>query len=82
MNDLRKLAEPFALEDIEWRVSRSGTGKQGVFAMVLAYCTARAIQKKSKRASAKSKRKQLLQQAPTTKKNSTSAKPNSPVALP
>jgi len=46
MNDLRTLSEPFALEDIEWRVSRSGTGKQGVFCMVLAYCTARAIQKR------------------------------------
>lgn len=46
MNDLKRLAEPFPLDDIEWRVSRSGTGKQGVFCMVLAYITARAIQKR------------------------------------
>ncbi len=44
--DLTKLAEPFPLEDIEWRVSRSGQGGKGVFCMVLAYITARAIQKR------------------------------------
>lgn len=42
--DLAKLSEPFPLDDIEWRVSRSGMGPKGVFCMVLAYCTARAIQ--------------------------------------
>ena len=44
--DLRKLADPFPLEDIEWRVSRSGTGPKGIFCLVLAYITARAIQKR------------------------------------
>lgn len=42
--DLRKLAEPFPAEDIEWRVSRAGMGKKGPFCHVLAYITARAIQ--------------------------------------
>jgi len=44
--DLAKLAEPFPLEDIEWRVSRAGRGHNGVFCLVLAYITARAIQKR------------------------------------
>lgn len=44
--DLSKLTEPFPHEDIEWRVSRSGTGPKGLFCMVLAYITARAIQKR------------------------------------
>lgn len=45
--DLSKLAEPFEESDIEWRVSRSGmkSGK-GIFCLVLAYCTNRAIQKR------------------------------------
>lgn len=43
---LTKLAEPFPLEDIEWRVSRSGRGSNGIFCMALAYITARAIQKR------------------------------------
>ena len=42
--DLTKLAAPFPLEDIEWRVSRSGRGNKGVFCLALAYVTARAIQ--------------------------------------
>ena len=42
----KKLAEPFPLDDIEWRVSRAGNGKKGVFCMVLAYITARAIQRR------------------------------------
>jgi len=42
--DLSKLAEPFHPDDIEWRVSRSGNGAKGPFAMVFAYITARAIQ--------------------------------------
>jgi len=44
--DLSKLAEPFDAADIEWRVSRAGIGKSGTFCMVLAYITARAIQKR------------------------------------
>ena len=44
--DLRKLSEPFAADDIEWRVSRSGTGPKGIFCLALAYITARAIQKR------------------------------------
>lgn len=44
--DLSKLSLPFPLEDIEWRVSRSGMGAKGVFCMTLAYITARAIQKR------------------------------------
>lgn len=42
--ELRRLAEPFPLDDIEWRVSRSGMGQRGIFCMALAYITARAIQ--------------------------------------
>lgn len=42
--DLRRLAEPFPAEDIEWRVSRAGNGSKGIFCMVLAYLTSRAIQ--------------------------------------
>lgn len=42
--DLRKLAARFPAGDIEWRVSRAGINKKNeVFAMVLAYITARAI---------------------------------------
>jgi hypothetical protein len=42
--DLKKLAEPFPQEDIEWRVSRAGVGgKQGIYCKVLAYITNRAI---------------------------------------
>jgi len=37
-----KLAEPFAAEDIEWRVQRAGVSGQA-WAMVLAYVTNRAI---------------------------------------
>lgn len=44
--NLKELAEPFPLEDIEWRVSRSGQSGKGIFCMVLAYITARAIQKR------------------------------------
>jgi len=44
--DLAKLAEPFPADDIEWRICRSGMGKRGVFAFVLAYITARAIQER------------------------------------
>lgn len=42
--DLSKLLEPFPLDDIEWRVSRSGMGSKGIFCLVLAYITARGVQ--------------------------------------
>jgi hypothetical protein len=41
--DLKKLSEPFATEDIEWRVQRAGKTSSGVYCMVLAYVTNRAI---------------------------------------
>lgn len=44
--ELRRLAEPFPAADIEWRIARSGVGKDGVFALVIAYITARAIQER------------------------------------
>jgi hypothetical protein len=44
--DLSQLAKPFPMEDIEWRVSRSGIGRSGIFCLVLAYITARAIQER------------------------------------
>lgn len=44
--DLKRLAEPFAAEDIEWRVSRAGPSDRGVWARVLAYITARAIEER------------------------------------
>lgn len=45
--NLSKLSEPFPAEDIEWRVSRAGVGGQrGIWCSVLAYITARAIQKR------------------------------------
>jgi hypothetical protein len=44
--DLRKLSEPFPSRDIEWRVSRAGKGRNGIFCNVLAYITARAIQQR------------------------------------
>jgi len=45
--NLKKLTEPFPLDDIEWRVSRSGQSPhKGIFCTALAYITARAIQKR------------------------------------
>lgn len=44
--DLSLLAEPFEESDIEWRVSRSGMKNGKVFCLCLAYCTARAIQRR------------------------------------
>ncbi|MFL5327816.1 MAG: Rad52/Rad22 family DNA repair protein [Gemmataceae bacterium] len=41
--DLKKLAEPFAREDIEWRIGRSGKTEKGFWATALAYLTNRAI---------------------------------------
>jgi hypothetical protein len=42
--DLSKLVEPFPQDDIEWRVSNAGMGSNGLYCMVVAYITARAIQ--------------------------------------
>jgi hypothetical protein len=44
--DLSQLALPFPADDIEWRVNRSGIGNRGIFCVVLAYVTARAIQQR------------------------------------
>ena len=44
--DLSKLAEPFEESDIEWRVSRAGMKNGKAFCLCLAYCTARAIQRR------------------------------------
>lgn len=44
--DLKKLAEPFAPEDIEWRLQRSGTKNGKQWGMALAYVTSRAIQQR------------------------------------
>lgn len=44
--NLSRLGEPFDPSDIEWRVSRAGMGKKGVYCNVLAYITARAIQRR------------------------------------
>jgi len=44
--NLHDLSQPFPHDDIEWRVSRSGHGKRGIYCVVLAYITARAIQKR------------------------------------
>lgn len=44
--NLNDLSLPFPLEDIEWRVSQSGRGDRGIWCKVLAYITARAIQKR------------------------------------
>lgn len=42
--ELTKLDEPFAPQDIEWRIQQSGKSGQGkIYAMVLAYVTNRAI---------------------------------------
>ena len=44
--DLQKLSEPFPASDVEWRISRAGTGDKGIWCRVFAYITARAIQKR------------------------------------
>lgn len=43
---LSRLSEPFPAEDVEWRISRAGIGSRGIYCRVLAYITARAIQKR------------------------------------
>ncbi len=42
--DLSKLKEPFKAEDIEWRIQQSGETNGRIWAKVLAYVTARAIE--------------------------------------
>jgi hypothetical protein len=44
--NLSKLADPFPDEDIEWRVSHAGRGGKGIYCLVVAYITARAIMKR------------------------------------
>lgn len=44
--DLNKLDEPFAVEDIEWRVQQCGIASSGPWVMVLCYVTNRAIMKR------------------------------------
>lgn len=45
--NLDLLDEPFAAEDIEWRIQQSGKTRDGkLWAMVLAYVTNRAIMKR------------------------------------
>lgn len=46
--DLSKLSEPFEESDIEWRVGTTGlrSNDRKPFCLVLAYCTARAIQRR------------------------------------
>ncbi|CAI1818408.1 DNA damage response protein A [Serratia quinivorans] len=44
--NLEKLDEPFAIEDIEWRVQQCGMASNGPWAMVLCYVTNRAIMKR------------------------------------
>ena len=41
--DLKRLADPFPEDDIEWRISRAGMGSRGIYCHCLAYITARAI---------------------------------------
>lgn len=43
---LEMLDEPFAVEDIEWRVQQCGMATNGPWAMVLCYVTNRAIMKR------------------------------------
>jgi Uncharacterized protein conserved in bacteria len=44
--DLSNFDEPFAAEDIEWRIQQAGKGNNGIWAKVLAYVTNRAIMKR------------------------------------
>lgn len=41
--DLRRLAEPFDPDQLEWRVGRTGRGARGPWVHVLAYQTSRAV---------------------------------------
>ncbi|QSD74708.1 hypothetical protein C7X22_007880 [Salmonella enterica subsp. enterica serovar Infantis] len=54
--NLDQLDEPFAAEDIEWRIQQSGKTRDGkVWALVLAYVTNRAIMKRTGRCSRQSR---------------------------
>ena len=44
--NLALLDEPFPEEDIRWRIQRSAMGNRGPWALVLAYVTNRAIQRR------------------------------------
>ena len=44
--DLEKLDEPFASNDIEWRIQQAGKNNSGIWAKVMAYVTNRAIMKR------------------------------------
>ena len=44
--DLNKFDDPFASEDIEWRIQQAGKNNNGIWAKVLAYVTNRAIMKR------------------------------------
>lgn len=44
--ELERLRDPFSPQDIEWRVSRAGRARGGIYCRVLAYITARAIQER------------------------------------
>ncbi len=46
MPDLSKLADYFPEQDIEWRPSHAGRGGKGIFCLVVAYITNRAIQER------------------------------------
>lgn len=43
---LRKLAEPFGDEDVEWRIGQGGKNAKGLWAKVLCYVSNRAIQQR------------------------------------
>lgn len=40
----KELKKPFPEKNIQWRIARAGTNKKGIFAQVLAYIDARAVQ--------------------------------------
>lgn len=63
--DLDKLDEPFAADDIEWRVQQCGVSGQGKpWAMVLAYVTNRAIMKRLDEVCGKAGWRNEFQKAP------------------
>lgn len=40
---LKRLADPFKPDEIEWRIQSSGTGNNGIWARAVAYITSRAV---------------------------------------
>lgn len=46
ITDFEKFKEPFPEKDIEWRLQTCGSGKNGVWALCLAYITSRAVQER------------------------------------